>query len=377
LENAVAESDQETFEQYAARFGGSINIYDSTTVTASFMYEFSSFLTVLERIKDGQYRNSRGESLVIRTGVTTTLEPNAFAGFNNGIHYCGFTLGFLLHSAYLANQTMFRTRCFTDLTEATNHNAPSRLELCPSATLWTGPQESVLRALCLDEIDDGNNERRPIEAAFFLRYALMTLVLYHEFHHAQLGHCRLRRNLGHARPASEFVAYSTKPEECTLSRYFEYSCDIAAMIILSSTVADGEDFPTMAALVSLDTVTKVRLLLFACGLLSAAWYILEKRQRLRPLPMTHPRPECRMLNFFKCCSIGLERSKSGDVGVFSTAGDLALEDLWRAARWIPELKSAMDSFRNAGSAFSEDYAFVRDVAAPYREALDAEVYLAT
>ena len=73
----------ETFEQYAARFGSAIAVHDPSVATASFLYEFSSFLKVAEGIKSGPYVNSRGESLEIRTGVTAELDANAFAGFSD------------------------------------------------------------------------------------------------------------------------------------------------------------------------------------------------------------------------------------------------------------------------------------------------------
>ena len=74
---------------------------------------------------------------------------------------------------------------------------------------------------------------------------------------------------------------------------------------------------------------------------------------------------------------GLQISKTNDADVFKTAGDLALEDLWRAARWMPELKSAMNSFRSIGTAVGDDYALVCELAVPYRDALDIECCVAT
>jgi hypothetical protein len=167
----------------------------------------------------------------------------------------------------------------------------------------------------------------------------------------------------------------TGHEESELSRYFEYHADSAAVVTSASMIADDYDLPTVTKLATLDTVTKLRLLLFGCGLLSAAWHALGRRSSNSDA--THPRPEHRMVKFFVSCRNSLEQDGRRKRGLFSKAGEIALDDLCRAIQWMPELDSAMRAFRSTGAGLSEDLALVTKAAAPHQAILKSETYLPT
>jgi len=323
-----------TFRNYAQRHGGPIDMVDDDPTAGDFLLCTS----VLAVVRSLRRCNSKGIQLAASIGFIDRLEPQAWVEKVDDIHYCAVTYAYYLVSLGLTTHLLRHTSWLADIGQVPDEVSTAAMPLAAGPELIASIRSAKARML----IPSWQVDHKREEAALFLRFCLLSLVILHEYGHASLGHAEICEHIGIAGPLYEFGPRAALLSDRHLYLWFEYLADQHAMRFLTGLVDIGADFMTTMGVVKLSRFDKLRIVVVAAGIMSATWHAYAVHAGTPD--EIHPAPSRRFIAFMNAARFRLTH-QGRDKKEIDRVLSIAIEDMFRLGKLSPEARAALTDFR--------------------------------
>jgi hypothetical protein len=326
-------SSSEAFNKYAESWGGVARGAEFSMTMLRLHQEYGLWILMWENLAKSRGPNKLGQAFDTQFGFVENDEPDAFADFVDGSHYCGINTGFVRVAFYLADQVVLLRDVYPGLGGDAIDAATGELALCPTPEQLGESEELFEQSLVRSHV-------KRLMARDCFAHLLIAFSVYHEFNHAISGHSAfVTQKLGLSR-LHEQGSVAEAGLSTELHREIEYTADIGAI----ETLFDYAQRRTALSRLYRHIPSKRmlhRMCLLVLPVLCAQWTLLSRRFGEDGF---HPNPAARLATFLRLYESFL--CGHYHFGTWRLITKPAAKDLRRVAINCPELVETALSLKN-------------------------------